>query len=100
MSDEAMENVGAYGEDEAGSLGKKEYTVKAWQAYRKQMRDRMKKEDWASIEELEKALWSWAVERKYGEAAYEGGEKAKTAKKRKSEGGAAEQTKKSKKAAA
>ncbi|BGP33336.1 hypothetical protein JCM10296v2_005134 [Rhodotorula toruloides] len=99
MSDEAMENVDAYGEDEAGLLSKKEYTVKAWQAYRKQMRDRMKEEEWASMEELEMALWSWAVERKYGEAHGDEEEKPKEGKKRKSQGGPAEQPKESKKAA-
>ncbi|BGP25777.1 hypothetical protein Rt10032_c06g2810 [Rhodotorula toruloides] len=99
MSDAAMENVGAYGEGEAGSLSKKEYTAKAWQTYRKQMQDRMKREDWASMEELEKALWSWAVERKYGKAQVDGEEKPKAGKKRKSTGGAAEQAKKPKKGA-
>ncbi|BGP01033.1 hypothetical protein RTG_02788 [Rhodotorula toruloides ATCC 204091] len=98
MSDEAMENAEAYGEGEAGSLSKKEYTVKAWQAYRKQMRDRLKQEKWASMEELEKALWSWAVERKYGQAPTNDEEKPIAGKKRKSERGAAEQSKKSKKA--
>lgn len=98
MSDEAVENAEAYGEGEAGSLSKKEYTVKAWQAYRKQMRDRLKQEKWASMEELEKALWSWAVERKYGQAPTNDGEKPIAGKKRKSERGAAEQSKKSKKA--
>lgn len=98
MSDEAMENVTACGEGDAGSLSKKEYTVKAWQAYREQMRDRMEKEQWASMEELEKALWSWAVERKYGDGDPGGEEKSKVSRKRKSDGGTAEQPKKSKKA--
>ncbi|BGP17624.1 hypothetical protein JCM10213_001275 [Rhodosporidiobolus nylandii] len=66
MSDEALENCDEYGEGKDGK-GKKEYTVKAWRGYREKMQERKEKEGWESVEDLEKALWSWAVERKYGE---------------------------------
>ncbi|GAA5878208.1 hypothetical protein JCM8547_003156 [Rhodosporidiobolus lusitaniae] len=65
MSDEAMENCEAYGEGEEGQ-GKREYTAKAWKVFGEKMRERKEKEEWDTVEELEKALWSWAVERKYG----------------------------------
>ncbi|GAA5908697.1 hypothetical protein JCM6882_008177 [Rhodosporidiobolus microsporus] len=65
MSDEAMEHCEAYGEGEEGK-GKREYTVKAWKAFGEKMRERKEKEGWESMEQLEMALWSWGVERKYG----------------------------------
>ncbi|GAA5825096.1 hypothetical protein JCM11251_006097 [Rhodosporidiobolus azoricus] len=65
MSDEAMENCEEYEQGKEGSR-KKDYTVKAWKAYGEAMKRRAEKEGWESMEELEKALWSWAVQRKYG----------------------------------
>ncbi|GAA5972060.1 hypothetical protein JCM11641_002476 [Rhodosporidiobolus odoratus] len=65
MSDESLEHCEAYGEDDEGK-GKRDYTVKAWKTLRTHMQERKEKEEWASMEDLEKALWSWAVERKYG----------------------------------
>ncbi|TNY21497.1 hypothetical protein DMC30DRAFT_350519 [Rhodotorula diobovata] len=66
MSDEAMDGAAAYGAGEPGGAGKREYTVKAWRRYTEEMAERRDKEGWKSVEDLEKALWSWAVERKYG----------------------------------
>lgn len=66
MSDEAMENVEAYEEGQEGH-GKREYTPKAWREFGEKMRARKEKEGWESVEELERALWSWAIHRKYGD---------------------------------
>ncbi|BGP41369.1 hypothetical protein JCM10449v2_005347 [Rhodotorula kratochvilovae] len=66
MSDEAMDGAEAFGEGEPGGKGKREYTVKAWRGFREQMMARKEKEGWQSMEDLERALWSWAVERRYG----------------------------------
>lgn len=57
MSDEAYEAMG---------LGKAEYTVKGWEKFREAMGERRESGGWESVEELEKAAWSWGVERKYG----------------------------------
>jgi hypothetical protein len=88
MSDQAMENVEAYGEGEAGN-GKRDYTVKAWKEFGEKMKVRQEKEGWESMEELEQALWSWAVHRKLGGKEEESEEeepavKKKTTKKRSS----------------
>ena len=57
MSDEAYEAIG---------IGKAEYTVKGWEKYKKAMVERKESGGWESLEELEKAAWSWGVGRKYG----------------------------------
>lgn len=77
MSDEAMDGVGARGEGELGGGGKREYTVKSWRAFDEAMRERRDDEGWASVEELERALWSWAVERRHGGAQADEGVPAK-----------------------
>ncbi|GJN89996.1 hypothetical protein Rhopal_002985-T1 [Rhodotorula paludigena] len=67
MSDEAMEFVNSRSAGAGGGAGgKKEYTVKAWEAYRADMLQRKDDERWESVEELEMALWSWGVLCKYG----------------------------------
>lgn len=67
MSDEAIEFVNARSAGAGGGAGgKKEYTVKAWEAFRADMLQRKEDERWESVEELEMALWSWAVLCKYG----------------------------------
>lgn len=50
---------------------KAEYTVKAWKDYVKSMDEQLKSLGWESMEELEKAHWSWAILRRY-EGAEEG----------------------------
>lgn len=98
MSDEAMENVEAYGEGEAGK-GKRDYTVKAWREFGEKMRVRKEKEGWESMEDLEKALWSWAIHRKLGgkeEIEEEEPVKKKVSKKRSSDVADLPATKKSK----
>ncbi|GAA6028685.1 hypothetical protein JCM8097_007346 [Rhodosporidiobolus ruineniae] len=85
MSDEALENCECYEEGEEGR-GKRDYTVKAWREFRTKMLERKEKEGWESVEELEKALWAWAVLRKYGteeEETGEGEEEEKREEKRK-----------------
>lgn len=54
MSDEALK----YG---AGLNDKPKYTIKEWEWFVIEMRNRMKKEDWSSMDELEKASWSFGV---------------------------------------
>lgn len=66
MSDEGLDYAAALGPGESGKKSKREYTVKAWRTYKEEMLDRKEWEKWDSVEELEKALWSWAVLRKYG----------------------------------
>ena len=69
LSDEAYEAIG---------LGKAEYTVKGWEKFRTAMTERVEAGAWESMEDLEKACWSWRVRSRYG-----GGEerKAETTKK-------------------
>lgn len=66
MSDEGLDFAAALGPGDSGKKPKRDYTVKAWRIYREEMLDRKEREKWDSVEELEKALWSWAVLRKYG----------------------------------
>lgn len=66
MSDEGLDYAAALGPGESGKNPKRDYTVKAWRTYKEEMLDRKEREKWESVEELEKALWSWAVLRKYG----------------------------------
>ncbi|GAA5903578.1 hypothetical protein JCM5296_001363 [Sporobolomyces johnsonii] len=73
MSDEAMDHVAAYGAGQAGVVAKRAYTEKGWREFRDRMRRRMESEGWGSMEELEKALWAWGVERKYGSTTDDGG---------------------------
>jgi len=58
--------------DEGMAMGregfKAEYTVKAWKEYVKSMEEQLQSLGWKSMAELEKAHWSWAVLRRYGEA--------------------------------
>ncbi|CEQ41582.1 SPOSA6832_03332, partial [Sporobolomyces salmonicolor] len=103
MSDEAMDHVAAYGEGEAGGAGKRAYTEKGWREFRDRMVQRKEDEGWESMEQLEKALWAWGVERKYGSAggadddrARGDAEDAPSKGKRKSTGAAASATKKRK----
>ena len=58
MSDEAYEAIG---------LGKAEYTVKGWEKFKDAMRKRGESSGWDSQEELEKACWSWGVQKKFGD---------------------------------
>lgn len=52
FSDEAVEAVG---------MGKATYTVKALNQYRELMQERQKEGKWDSMEELERACWSWII---------------------------------------
>jgi hypothetical protein len=58
--------------DEGMAMGregfKAEYTVKAWKEYVKSMEEQLQSLGWESMAELEKAHWSCAVLRRYGEA--------------------------------
>lgn len=54
MSDEALKFA-------AGLKDKPKYTVKKWEWFVVEMRNRMEKEDWSGTDELEKAAWSFAV---------------------------------------
>lgn len=57
LSDEAFEGV----------LGSKpEYTVKGWTRFRDAIQQRRKEGGWKTVEELEKALWSWGIEQRFG----------------------------------
>ncbi|GAA6054304.1 hypothetical protein JCM3770_001424 [Rhodotorula araucariae] len=101
MSDEAIDGASAYGEGEPGGTGKREYTVKGWREFREQMRARKEDEAWESMDDLEMALWSWAVERRYGGGDAKEDEEAavpvpKKAAKKRSNDGAASATKKRK----
>ncbi|KAL8276914.1 hypothetical protein RQP46_010642 [Phenoliferia psychrophenolica] len=58
LSDEAFEAMG---------LGKAEYTVKGWEKFRAAMEKRLADGKWETMEELEKACWSWGVREKYGD---------------------------------
>ena len=66
MSDEGLDYAAALGPGDSGKKLKRDYTVKAWGTYKEEMLDRKEREKWDSVEELEKALYSWAVLRKYG----------------------------------
>ncbi|GAA5927022.1 uncharacterized protein JCM15063_000434 [Sporobolomyces koalae] len=67
MSDPALEFVHAKSDDPADNRpGKREYTVKAWQEFRRQMQERTEAERWGSVAELERALWSWGIEQQLG----------------------------------
>ena len=66
MSDEGLDYATALGPDDSGKKPNREYTVKAWRTYKEEMLNRKEREEWDSVDELEKALWSWAVLRKYG----------------------------------
>lgn len=52
LSDEAVEVF---------DLGKPEYTTKFYQRFRKAMLDRVEREEWRDLEQLEQACWSWVV---------------------------------------
>lgn len=54
MSDEALKFA-------AGLKEKPKYSVKEWEWFVAEMRQRMEKEDWNGVGELEKAAWSFAV---------------------------------------
>lgn len=54
MSDEALKFA-------AGLKDKPKYTVKEWEWFVVEMRNRMNREDWSGTDELEKAAWSFAV---------------------------------------
>ncbi|KAM0749387.1 hypothetical protein T439DRAFT_303264 [Meredithblackwellia eburnea MCA 4105] len=66
LSDEGYEGV---------LKGKAEYTVKGWEKFREVMVERRAKGGWETMEELEKALWSWGVRRKWGEEGNTGDKK-------------------------
>ncbi|GAA5991011.1 hypothetical protein JCM10908_006498 [Rhodotorula pacifica] len=66
MSDEGIDYAAALEEGEKGKKTKREYTVKAWRTYREEMLERKEQEEWENVEELEMAIWAWAVLRKYG----------------------------------
>lgn len=54
MSDEALKYA-------AGLDEKPKYTVKEWEWFVAEMRNRIKREDWSGTDELEKAAWSFAI---------------------------------------
>lgn len=54
MSDEALKFA-------AGLSEKPKYTVKEWEWFVVEMRNRVEKESWSGTDELEKAAWSFAV---------------------------------------
>ena len=66
MSDQALEFVHSRKDDPNERAGKREYTMKAWRVFREQMQTRRDEEEWESMEDLEKALWSWGTEREFG----------------------------------
>lgn len=73
MSDEGLDYAAALGsgggggdDDDTRRKSKRDYTVKAWRAYRDEMLARKEKEGWSSVDDLEKAIWAWAVLQTYG----------------------------------
>lgn len=65
MSDQALEYVHSRTDEEA-KPGNRDYTVKVWAAFRTEMQKRKQEEGWESMEDLEKALWSWGIEKELG----------------------------------
>ncbi|GAA6021726.1 hypothetical protein JCM11491_001394 [Sporobolomyces phaffii] len=76
MSDQAMTYVGSRSDDDdadaAAARIKLEYTVKAWHRYRAQMQLRRDDEEWNTVEDLERALWSWAIQKELGKSSATG----------------------------
>jgi hypothetical protein len=65
MSDQALEFAHSRTDDHE-KPAKRDYTVKAWEVYRKVMQERKEEEGWETVEKLEMALWSWGIEREFG----------------------------------
>ncbi|GAA5832215.1 hypothetical protein JCM5353_008201 [Sporobolomyces roseus] len=66
MSDQAMQHVASRTDDEKSGKGKREYTTKSWERFRGEMQKRKEEEGWETVEELEKALWSFGIEKELG----------------------------------